>query len=145
MEDWLKAYYMEMDPLKRQQLLLENTKETKDGQDGLLRQLWEARYGKGKPRKDDFVGYLMNLRYIAESGKMDPGGRKKKLAVNAILGLGLYEFTQKTENEQTFCQNWKTPAENILISVHRDAALLLLSLEWDNYLMRVSQARLQMR
>ena len=101
MEDWLKAYYMEMDPLKRQQLLLENTKETKDGQDGLLRQLWEARYGKGKPRKDDFVGYLMNLRYIAESGKMDPGGRKKKLAVNAILGLGLYEFTQKTENEQT--------------------------------------------
>ena len=36
MEDWLKAYYMEMDPLKRQQLLLENTKETKDGQDGLL-------------------------------------------------------------------------------------------------------------
>ena len=63
--------------------------------------LWEARYGKGKPRKDDFVGYLMNLRYIAESGKMDPGGRKKKLAVNAILGLGLYEFTQKTENEQT--------------------------------------------
>ena len=46
MEDWLKAYYMEMDPLKRQQLLLENTKETKDGQDGLLRQLWEARYGK---------------------------------------------------------------------------------------------------
>ena len=87
MEDWLKAYYMEMDPLKRQQLLLENTKENKDGQDGLLRQLWEARYGKGKPRKDDFVGYLMNLRYIAESGKMDPGGRKKKLAVNAILGI----------------------------------------------------------
>ena len=32
---------------------------------------------------------------------MDPGSRKKKLAVNAILGLGLYEFTQKTENEQT--------------------------------------------
>ena len=50
MEDWLKAYYMEMDPLKRQQLLLENTKENKDGQDGLLRQLWEARYGKGSNR-----------------------------------------------------------------------------------------------
>ena len=31
MEDWLKAYYMEMDPLKRQQLLLENTKENKMG------------------------------------------------------------------------------------------------------------------
>ena len=138
MEDWLNAYYMEMDPLKRQQLLLENTKETKDGQDGLLRQLWEARYGKGKPRKDDFVGYLMNLRYIAESGKMDPGSRKKKLAVNAILGLGLYEFTQKTENEQTVILSE-------LKSVHRDVALLLLSLEWDNYLMRVSQARLQMR
>jgi len=141
MEDWLKAYYMEMDPLKRQQLLLENTKETKDGQDGLLRQLWEARYGKGKPRKDDFVGYLMNLRYIAESGKMDPGGRKKKLAVWDCMNSP----KRQRMNRQSFCQNWKTPAENILISVHRDAALLLLSLEWDNYLMRVSQARLQMR
>ena len=30
--------------------------------------------------KDAYVGYLMNLKYIAESGGMDWGGRKKKLA-----------------------------------------------------------------
>ena len=52
----------------------------------------EARYGKGKPRKDMFVGYLMNLKYIVESGSIDLGGRKKKLAIEAILGLNLYEF-----------------------------------------------------
>ena len=65
MEDWLKNYYEQTDPLKRQQMLLENKNETMSEEDKLRMKLWEARYGKGKPRKDMFVGYLMNLKYIA--------------------------------------------------------------------------------
>ena len=64
MEDWLINYYEQTDPLKRQQMLLENKNETMSEEDKLRMKLWEARYGKGKPRKDMFVGYLMNLKYI---------------------------------------------------------------------------------
>lgn len=100
MEDWLKSFYTQTDPVKRQQLLLENTREMEKEADQLRKQLFEARYGKGKPRKDAFMGCLMNLKYIAESGGMDLGGRKKKLAVEVIHGLGIFEFEQKTETEQ---------------------------------------------
>lgn len=100
MEDWLKSFYTQTDPVKRQQLLLENTREMEKEADQLRKQLFEARYGKGKPRKDAFMGCLMNLKYIAESGGMDLGGRKKKLAVEVIHDLGIFEFEQKTETEQ---------------------------------------------
>ena len=100
MEDWLKSFYTQTDPVKRQQLLLENTRETEKKADQLRKQLFEARYGKGKPRKDAFMGCLMNLKYIVESGGMDLGGRKKKLAVEVIHGLGIFEFERKTETEQ---------------------------------------------
>ena len=100
MEDWLKSFYTQTDPVKRQQLLLENTREMEKEADQLRKQLFEARYGKGKPRKDAFMGCLMNLKYIAESGGMDWGGRKKKLAVEVIHDLGIFEFEQKTETEQ---------------------------------------------
>ena len=100
MEDWLINYYEQTDPLKRQQMLLENKNETMREEDKLRMKLWEARYGKGKPRKDMFVGYLMNLKYIVESGSMDLGGRKKKLAIEAILGLNLYEFERKSNTQQ---------------------------------------------
>ena len=59
MEDWLINYYEQTDPLKRQQMLLENKNETMSEEDKLRMKLWETRYGKGKPRKDMFVGYLM--------------------------------------------------------------------------------------
>ena len=100
MEDWLINYYEQTDPHKRQQMLLENKNETMSEEDKLRMKLWETRYGKGKPRKDMFVGYLMNLKYIVESGSMDLGGRKKKLAIEAILGLNLYEFERKPKTQQ---------------------------------------------
>ena len=100
MEDWLINYYEQTDPLKRQQMLLENKNETMSEDDKLRMKLWEARYGKGKPRKDMFVGYLMNLKYIVESGSIDLGGRKKKLAIEAILGLNLYEFESKPQTQK---------------------------------------------
>ena len=42
----------------------------------------------------------MNLKYIADSDRLDPGGRKKKLAIEALMGLRLYEFEKKSELEQ---------------------------------------------
>ena len=98
MEDWLEGFYTQTDPVKRQQLLSENVMEKEADQ--MRKQLFEVRYGKGKPRKDAFMGCLMNLKYIVESGGMDLGGRKKKLAVEVIHGLGIFEFERKTETEQ---------------------------------------------
>lgn len=95
MEEWLNSYYAELDPVKRQQILEENSRDTQSGDGQLRHQLWTARYGKGKPKSDAFVGYLMNLKYIADSDRLDPGGRKKKLAIEALMGLRLYEFEKK--------------------------------------------------
>ena len=36
MEEWLNSYYAELDPVKRQQILEENSRDTQSG-DGLLR------------------------------------------------------------------------------------------------------------
>lgn len=58
MEDWLINYYEQTDPLKRQQMLLENKNETISEEDKLRMKLWETRYGKGKPRKVMF-GWLI--------------------------------------------------------------------------------------
>ncbi len=98
MEDWLESFYTQTNSGKRQQLLSENV--TGKEADQLRKQLWEARYGKGKLRKDAFMGYLINLKYIAESGGMDWSGRKKKLAVEVVHGLKLFQFERKTETEQ---------------------------------------------
>ena len=124
-------------------MLLENKNETMSEEDKLRMKLWETRYGKGKPRKDMFVGYLMNLKYIVESGSMDLGGRKKKLAIEAILGLNLYEFERKpkTQQEIIFLRVKKAHAENILRLVQEDVALLLLFLEWDSCQMKALQER----
>ena len=81
MEDWLKSFYTQTDPVKRQQLLLENTREMEKEADQLRKQLFEARYGKGKPRKDAFMGCLMNLKYIAESVKRLSHGNWQMLHV----------------------------------------------------------------
>lgn len=79
---------------------MENKNETMSEDDKLRMKLWETRYGKGKPRKDMFVGYLVNLKYIVESGSIDLGGRKKKLAIEAILGLNLHEFESKPQTQK---------------------------------------------
>ena len=116
MEDWLINYYEQTDPLKRQQMLLENKNETMSEEDKLRMKLWETRYGKGKPRKDMFVGYLMTritrkfklpnvTGYILAGILMGPYCLdmvpvKKKLAIEAILGLNLYEFERKPKTQQ---------------------------------------------
>ena len=78
MEDWLINYYEQTDPLKRQQMLLENKNETMSEEDKLRMKLWETRYGKGKPRKDMFVGYLMNFKIYCRKRKYGFGRQKEK-------------------------------------------------------------------
>ncbi|MGN0390745.1 MAG: DUF6553 family protein [Wujia sp.] len=99
--DWLELFYTEMNPEKRQELLLSHVSEPKTETDLFREQMWVSRYGKRKPKTDAFVGYLMNLKYIAESGTVDIGGKKKKLAVEVIHGLHLYEIEKKSEEQQT--------------------------------------------
>ena len=96
----MTAYYSEMNGEKRQALLQESFHEPKTDDDRIREKLWIARYGKRKPRTDAFVGYLMNLKYIAESGLADIGGKKKKLALEVIHGLNLYDFDNMKPGEQ---------------------------------------------
>lgn len=96
----MTAYYSEMNGEKRQALLQESFHESKTDDDRIREKLWIARYGKRKPRTDAFVGYLMNLKYIAESGSTDIGGKKKKLALEVIHGLNLYDFDNMKPGEQ---------------------------------------------
>lgn len=99
-EDWLSAYYAEMNPEKRQVILTENFSNPKTEDDLFREKLWVARYGKRKPRSDAFVGHMMNLKYISESDNIDIGGKKKKLALETIHGLYLYEFEKRSIAEQ---------------------------------------------
>lgn len=99
-EDWISLYYAEMNPEKRQVILAENFSNPKTEEDLFREKLWVARYGKRKPRNDAFVGYMMNLKYISESDNVDIGGKKKKLAVETIHGLYLYEFEKRSVEEQ---------------------------------------------
>lgn len=99
-EDWVKLYYAEMNPEKRQTILNDNLSNPRTEDDLFREELWAARYGKRKPKNDTFIGYMMNLKYISESGSVDIGGKKKKLAVEIIHGLHLYEFDKRTARQQ---------------------------------------------
>ena len=98
--DWIEEFYLEMDGEKRQILLQDHFSEPKTETDFIRERLWIARYGKRKPRNDAFVGYLMNLKYIAESGTVDFGGKKKKLAIEAVNGLEIFEYENRSELEK---------------------------------------------
>lgn len=99
-EEWITLYYAEMNPEKRQAILTENFSEPKTEDDLFREKLWAARYGKRRPRNDAFVGHMMNLKYISESGSVDIGGKKKKLAVEIIHGLQLFEFGKRSPKQQ---------------------------------------------
>ena len=60
----------------------------------------------------------MNLKYIAESGSADIGGKKKKLALEVIHGLNLYDFDnmKPVEQEITFFELKHTCLKYIDIS-----------------------------
>lgn len=99
-EDWTAIYYAEMNPEKRQTILKEHVFNPKTEEDLFREELWIARYGKRNVKTDAFVGYLMELKYIAESGTVDVGGKKKKQAAEIIHGLYLYEVEKRSGKQQ---------------------------------------------
>ena len=70
---WREAFYQELDAVKRQQMLKEREEVRNIGENAdrttaeirFMEKLWIARYGKRRPKKDAFVGSLMELKYIA--------------------------------------------------------------------------------
>ena len=98
--DWTVDYYMELDPEKRQIIYNDQIADSQTEADVYRQKLWVARYGKRRPKNDAFIGYLMNLKYIAESGSVDLGGQKKKLAAEVIHGLDLYEIEKQSEEHK---------------------------------------------
>ena len=98
--DWTVNYYTELDPEKRQIILNEHIIDPPTEADIYRHKLWVARYGKRRPKNDAFIGYFMSLKYIAESGSVNLGGQKKKLAAEIIHGLDLYEIEKQSEEQK---------------------------------------------
>ena len=115
-ETWLEQFYNEMDAEKRLDILNTNADKTV----AFIKKLWVARYGKRKPKTDAFVGYLMQLKYIAESGANDIGGQKRKQAVETVSGLCLFDADKRPEVEQEILLSEMTHAFRKFIDVSRN-------------------------
>ena len=76
---WIESFYNEIDAEKRQAFLKEHTGDPKDELDEF----------REKPKNDAFVGYLMQMKYIAEGGGMSLGAQKRKQAAEVLTGLFL--------------------------------------------------------
>lgn len=86
---WTDEFYREMDADKRLVLLKENIASNPTEEDAFRKKLWIARYGRKKPKKDAYVGYLMELKYLAEGGTLDIGGKKKRQAARIAADMYL--------------------------------------------------------
>ena len=130
-ETWLEQFYNEMDAEKRLDILNTNADKTVNASEmanhsaenpeevdvAFIKKLWVARYGKRKPKTDAFVGYLMQLKYIAESGANDIGGQKRKQAVETVSGLCLFDADKRPEVEQEILLSEMTHAFRKFIDV----------------------------
>ena len=86
---WTDEFYREMDADKRLVLLKENIESNQTEEDAFRKKLWIARYGRKKPKKDTYVGCLMELKYLAEGGTLDIGGKKKRQAARIAADMYL--------------------------------------------------------
>ena len=86
---WIDEFYREMDADKRLVLLKENIESNPTEEDAFRKKLWIARYGRKKPKKDAYVGCLMELKYLAEGGTLDIGGKKKRQAARIAADMYL--------------------------------------------------------
>ena len=86
---WTDEFYREMDADKRLVLLKENIESNQTEEDAFRKKLWIARYGRKKPKKDAYVGCLMELKYLAEGGTLDIGGKKKRQAARIVADMYL--------------------------------------------------------
>ena len=86
---WTDEFYREMDADKRLVLLKENIASNPTEEDAFRKKLWIARYGRKKPKKDAYVGCLMELKYLAEGGTLDIGVKKKRQAARIAADMYL--------------------------------------------------------
>ena len=86
---WTDEFYREMDADKRLVLLKENIASNPTEEDAFRKKLWIARYGRKRPKKDAYVGCLMELKYLAEGGTLDIGGKKKRQAARIAADMYL--------------------------------------------------------
>ena len=92
---WRIAFYKETDPVKRLELLKANTGDGESEKDKYRKQLWIARYGKSSPVKDEFVGCLLDLKYLAEVITIDWRGKRRKQGTQIIDTLGMSEIERR--------------------------------------------------
>ena len=86
---WTDEFYREMDADKRLVLLKENIESNQTEEDAFRKKLWIARYGRKKPKKDAYVGCLMELKYLAAGGTLDIGGKNKRQAARIAADMYL--------------------------------------------------------
>ena len=86
---WIDEFYREMDADKRLVLLKENIESNPTEENAFRKKLWIARYGRKKPKKDAYVGCLMEFKYLAEGGTLDIGGKKKRQAARIVADMYL--------------------------------------------------------
>ena len=117
-ETWLEQFYNEMDAEKRLDILNTNADKTVNASEmanhsaenpeevdvAFIKKLWVARYGKRKPKTDAFVGYLMQLKYIAESGANDIGGQKRSRQLRPSPDCAcLMQTSGRKQNRKSCC------------------------------------------
>ena len=96
-------FYEEMEPEKRLEIFQKNIDS--DNNKELRECLWTARYGKRKPKKDLFIGYLMEMKYISESGSTDVGGAKRKQLCKIINNLCIDNYEILSEEQRGILKN----------------------------------------
>ena len=94
---WTTIFYQETNPVRRMELLRENTGNGERKEEQYRNQLWIARYGKSSPVKDEFVGCLLDLKYLAEVITIDWGGKRRKQGMQIIDTLGMSEIESRDE------------------------------------------------
>ncbi len=94
---WTDDFYQETDAAKRLELLKQNRTNEQTEADAFREKLWTARYGKKSPKKDTFVGCLMELKYLSEGQTFDIGGKKRKQAAQIINTLCLSGVDEQPE------------------------------------------------
>ena len=92
-----------MEPEKRLEIFQKNIES--DNNKELRECLWIARYGKRKPKKDLFIGYLMEMKYISESGSTDVGGAKRKQLCKIINNLCIDNYEILSEEQRGILKN----------------------------------------
>ena len=96
-QTWTELFYQETDAGKRQALLAQNSEKDNEAAALFREKLWIARYGKRSPKKDIFVGCLLELKYLSEGSAIDFGGKKRRQAAQIVNMLCLSGISEQPE------------------------------------------------